>query len=175
MRKMNKWLIIVPVITVMLLTGITAGVALAQDGPGQDIMARAAKILGIDQQKLQNAFTQASADAEAQRLAQLVKDGKITQAQADAWKKWQASKPAAGAAKEKIDAWMKARPDIPALAPPGMKGMPPGPPPSMDEMLAKLVKDGKITQAQADAWKKWQASKPDIPALERPFGPPKAK
>jgi hypothetical protein len=37
-------------------------------------------------------------------------------------------------------------------------------------MLAKMVADGKMTQAQADQYKTWLDSKPDVPALDGPQG-----
>jgi hypothetical protein len=62
-------------------------------------------------------------------------------------------------------AWIKSRPDVPSLEPPGS-------PPShqnMDEMLSKLVEEGKITQQQADQLKAWEAAKPDPSADQQTF------
>jgi type II secretory pathway pseudopilin PulG len=39
---------------------------------------------------------------------------------------------------------------------------------NLDNYLNQLVKDGKITQAQADQFKEWFKDRPDIPAI---FGP----
>jgi len=59
--------------------------------------AKVAGILGIDQAQVEAAFTQARqeirSEAEANRLAKLVADGKLTQEQADQYKAWLDSKP----------------------------------------------------------------------------------
>jgi hypothetical protein len=139
---------------VMLLCG-TVGIALAQDStnPQENMMVRVAQILGISQQKLTDAFKQAQTEFEAQRIAKLVQEGKITQQQADQLKAWESARPDPKTDQQKIEAWMKVRPKIAALEPPAK--------PNVDEMLAKLVKDGKITQAQDDQFKAWEAGKPD--------------
>ena len=143
------------VLSVVLLLCGTIGIAFAQDGtnPQQDMMARVAQILGISQQKLTDAFKQAQTEGEVQRLDKLVQDGKITQQEADQIKAWEAARPDPKADQQKIEAWMKAKPKIAALEPPTK--------PNMEEMLAKLVKEGKITQQQADQLKAWEAAKPD--------------
>ncbi len=73
---------------------LTTGTATS---PQSVLMARVAGILGIDQAKVEAAFTQAQqeirSDAEAARLAKLVADGKLTQEQADQYKAWLDSKP----------------------------------------------------------------------------------
>jgi Na+-transporting NADH:ubiquinone oxidoreductase subunit NqrC len=124
MWKSKKFIIITSLLAAVLLFGTTAGLALAQnenDGPGQgkDIMARVAQILGIDQQKLTDAFKQAQTELKAQRLDNLVKDGKITQEQADQFKAWEAAKPDPKADPQKFDEWLKSRPNIPFPEPPG--------------------------------------------------------
>jgi uncharacterized membrane protein len=108
MWRKRKWLIIaVLAAVIVLVAGIIGGVAYAQssttptpstiDTAKTGIMARVAEILGIDQQKLQDAFNQAQkeqADAAlTARLDSLVKAGKMTQAQADHYKKWWESRP----------------------------------------------------------------------------------
>jgi hypothetical protein len=130
MWKGKKSVILVSVLAAVLLFGATAGITFAQSGtdrpdPNKDILARVAQILGIDQQKLTDAYKQAKSEVKAQNppktrntdefLAALVKDGKITQAQADQYKAWKAQKPA-GDPKTNAEAfktWMKSRPDIP--------------------------------------------------------------
>lgn len=75
---------------------------LAQSGTsntsGNTLIARVAAILGIDQTKLEDAFTQAQKEMRDEALTnyldQLVKDGKITQEQADQYKSWLDQKPA---------------------------------------------------------------------------------
>lgn len=101
--KRNKKLIVVGVVAAaVLLAGTIGGVVLAQssgttDGTGNTLLARVAAILGIDQQELQDAFTQAEKDMRQEaldnRLKSLVDQGKITQDQADQYKTWLDSKP----------------------------------------------------------------------------------
>jgi len=66
------------------------------------LMTRVANILGIDKQRLVDAFEQAQQELRGQaldtKLQELVQDGVITQQQADAY-----------------NAWMKSRPDMPRL------------------------------------------------------------
>jgi polyhydroxyalkanoate synthesis regulator phasin len=169
MWKTKKFLILVPVMAVILLLGVTVGVALAKDGanpkgPGQDILARVAQILGIDEQKLTDAFKQAQAEFEAQRLNKLVEEGKITQEQADQLKAWEAAMPDSKADPQAFDEWLKSKPDMPFLEPPGSP-----PHQNMDEMLAELVEEGKITQEQADQLKTWEAAMPDSKADPQAF------
>jgi hypothetical protein len=97
----------------VLMAGIVGGVALAKSADsstGNTLFARAATILGISEQSLQDAFSQAQKEIQAENLdtylKSLVADGKITQAQADEYKQWWQSKPG----------------DIPALNEPGEFG-----------------------------------------------------
>ena len=146
MWKSKKFIILAAVLAVVLLFGATVGVALAQGGdngpgPGNGVLARVAKILNIDQQKLTDAFKQARTELQAenprvqkspdQLLEQLVKDSKLTQSQADQLKKWWASKPANPKDNpEQFKKWMNSRPtDIPMQGPHGFFGgrrCPPG-------------------------------------------------
>ena len=159
MWKSKKFIILTSVLAVVLMFGITAGVVFAQNGTGgfsQDILARVAQILNIKQQDLANAFKQAQTEFNTQRLDQLVKDGKITQQQANDLKAWEAKRPADPKANpQQFQDWLKSRPNIPALQPP--------PRPNMNEMLDQLVKDGKITQSQANELKAWEAKRPADP------------
>jgi hypothetical protein len=126
-------------------------------GPGDsEMFTRVAQILGIDQQKLSDAFKQAGTELAQKRMddmfAKWVTDGKLTQAQADQYK-----------------TWLKDRPEgVPVF------GMGSGDATRDNEMMSKLLADGKITQAQFDAWKAWIAQKPgfDLPKPERPAGAP---
>ena len=103
--------------------GTVAGVTVlnqAANVSGNDsLMARVAKILGIDQQTLQDAVKQARGDMQNDRLNQylqnLVDQGKITQPQADAFKAWWAAKPTGPETTiQQIQDWMAARPaDVP--------------------------------------------------------------
>ena len=169
MCKTKKSLILIPVMAVVLLLCVTAGVVMAKDGanppgPGQDILARVAQILGIDEQKLTAAFKQAQDEFEAQRLNKLVEEGKITQEQADQLKSWEAARPDPQADPQKFEEWLKSKPNIPSLEPPG-----PQADRNTDEMLANLVEEGKITQEQADQLKAWEAARPDPKADQQTF------
>jgi hypothetical protein len=117
MWRKKKWVIIGVVAAVVILAvGILGGVAYAQSSPtptgadqGKTLMGRVATILGIDQKKVEDAFSQAQKDmrteAEKARLDQMVKNGKLTQKQADDYQ-----------------SWMNSKPDVPAIpnAEPGM-------------------------------------------------------
>jgi hypothetical protein len=112
-------------LSIVLFVCGSIGIAFAQDGtnPQQDMQARVAKILGIDQTKLAAAFKQAQAELQAEMLAKLVKEGKITQQQADQLKAWEAAKPDPKTDPQKFEAWLKAKPDVPLPKP---EGPPPG-------------------------------------------------
>jgi hypothetical protein len=127
----------------------------APGGPyGSAIMDRVAQILNIDKQALADAFKQAEKESGQKRtddmFAKLVTDGKLTQAQADQYKAWLASKPA------------------------NVRGLGFGDATKDNDMMSKLLTDGKITQAQYDAWKTWISQKPNVelPKPERPSGGP---
>jgi polyhydroxyalkanoate synthesis regulator phasin len=121
---------------------------------GGNMLEKVAAKLGIDKTRLEDAFKQVMLEEQQARTSDMfaawVKDGKLTQAQADAYKAWQASKPS----------------DVP--------GFPFFDAAKSTEMLDKLVKDGKLTQAQADAHKAWIAQKPNVelPRPVRPAGAP---
>jgi uncharacterized protein YggL (DUF469 family) len=132
-------------------------------GPGgpagminDNLTARAAQILGIDKSKLTDAFKQAAKAMETERtnamFAAWVSAGKLTQAQADAYKSWMASRPA----------------DVPFIFGGSDNAT------RDSEMMGRLLKDGKLTQAQYDAIKAWLAGKPavDLPKPEKPANVP---
>lgn len=100
----KKWVIIAVVAAVVILTiGILGGVAYAQPptpsgtDSGKTLLGRVAAILGIEQQKVEEAFSQAQKDmqkdAQKARLEQMVKNGKLTQEQADKYQSWLDSRP----------------------------------------------------------------------------------
>jgi hypothetical protein len=112
----KKRLIIISsvVAAVLVVMGLVGNAVFAADptdntstsaNPQNVLMAKVAGILGIEQANLEAAFTQAQkeirSEAEANRMAKLVADGKITQEQADQYK-----------------AWIDSRPDVPALVGP---------------------------------------------------------
>ncbi len=126
-------------------------------GPGagfnSDILARVAAKLNIDKAALEDAFRQVMLEEQQARTNEMfaawVKDGKLTQEQADAYKAWLSAKPA----------------DMPGF--PFFGG-------ANTNMLDRLLKDGKITQSQYDAYKAWIAQKPavELPKPEKPAGAP---
>jgi hypothetical protein len=106
----NKKLITVMVLaaTLVILVGVVGGMAYAATGttatanttandPAKALYARVATILGIDQTKLEAAFTQAQKEMRDEeltsRLKSMVTEGAITQAQSDAYLKWWQSRP----------------------------------------------------------------------------------
>jgi len=101
---MKKRWFLVPIALAMLAIGVfTAGVTLAQDS-GTDststvsrFASRVAAILGVDQAKVQDAMNQASRElhdeAIKSKLDALVKQGQLTQAQADEYLKWYQARP----------------------------------------------------------------------------------
>jgi len=50
-----------------------------------------------------------------QTLEKLYKEGRVTRAQLERYKKWEAERPAIDAGRKAFDAWTKARPEIPHL------------------------------------------------------------
>ena len=122
MRTKRKWLIVAVLAAVIILTaGVIGGVSYAQSNgattnvdPQKSLLGRVAIILGIDQQKVENAFTQAQKEMQDEaldnHLKSLVEQGVITQQQADQYKQW----------------W-QSRPDMPGMDkgfPRGFRGMP---------------------------------------------------
>ena len=142
MWRTKKFIVVVALLAVALVAG-TTGVVLAQDngdgtGPHQELLARVAQILGIDQQKLEDAFQQAVTEKREQlkedfdqKLQEMVNEGTITQEQLN-----------------EFTAWLSAKPDIPMVGPRALKNM---------------VDEGKITQEQLDAFKDWLKARPELP------------
>ena len=130
----SKKFIVVALVAALVLVGATAGVVLAQTGSGDDsqpktllasdnasqpktLLARVAAILGIDQQKVENAFTQARTEMRDEALdnylKNLVDQGKITKEQADQYKAWVKSRPDMSQYQQQLKEWQQARPGIP--------------------------------------------------------------
>ena len=118
MWRKKRWGIVLVLGIVALLFGILSGVVLAQnestgDSSGKTLLARVAAILGIEQQEVEDAFTQAQKEMRDEaldnQLKSLVEKGKMTQEQAGQYKQWWQSKP-----------------DIPGLEPRSYKGLPGG-------------------------------------------------
>lgn len=92
------------VLAIIVLLSGTAVAVKADDGqavtglrPAGKVLDRVAQILNIDKQKLIDAFKQATGEVREQgltdRLDKWVEDGQLTQAEADQYKSWLASKP----------------------------------------------------------------------------------
>ena len=98
MWRRKKFIIVAVLAATVLLVGGISTVAFAETGStdnttsGKTLLARVATILGIDQQTVENAFTQAQSEIRAEALdkylQKLVGEGKITQAQAEQYKAW---------------------------------------------------------------------------------------
>ncbi len=101
MTRKKKIIIVSSVLAALVIFGTIGGIALADNStstnPASTFVTKVASILGIDQTKVQNAFDQAQKEMQSEALdtwlAQQVTDGKITQAQADAYKAWMGAKP----------------------------------------------------------------------------------
>ncbi len=132
----KKKFILIAILVPLVVVGSLVGVALAQTAStdnamvgkslagstanttaGNTLLARVAKILGIDQTKVENAFTQARKDMQNEAmdsyLKNLVTEGKITQAQADQYKTWWQSKPDMTQEKTPLRAWTTKRAEVP--------------------------------------------------------------
>ena len=135
-----------------------AGAVFAQEGPGpgergDSIKDRVAEILGIERGDLDTAMETARSEyREAkhdEKLAALVEQGVITQAQAD-----------------EIDAWHDARPDVMDDIKGYGRGVGRGSMPPVDDdavaaRLSALVEQEVITQADADEILAWHDAKPE--------------
>jgi len=96
---MKKTMVITSLTLAVILLGIFGGIAAAQ-GQGQDkikrgssmLTSRMAEILGIEEDRVEQAFKQAASETRDERmrnyLARLVETGKITQEQADHKLEW---------------------------------------------------------------------------------------
>ena len=93
----KKYVIIGLLVGAVMMAGIVGGVALAQttgaaDSSSTTLMARVAAILGIDQQKVEDAFAKAQQEMQTEamdsQLKALVEAGTLTQEQADQYKTW---------------------------------------------------------------------------------------
>ena len=118
----SKKFILIAVLAVLVLVGSLAGVAFAQtgsasEGSGKTLLARVAAILGIDQQKVENAFAQAQTEMRDEaldnQLKSMVEKGKMTQEQADQYKAWVKARPDTEQYKQQLREWQKTRPGIP--------------------------------------------------------------
>jgi hypothetical protein len=98
---MKKRGIIVIAVTGLVGVGLMAGTVMANGGPidglGDTMPARVAEILGIEQDRVEDAFQQARRDIADEtlqaRLDKLVENEVITQEQADEYAEWFESRP----------------------------------------------------------------------------------
>jgi len=118
----RKKFIVVALLAAVVLVGSTAGVVLAQTENGDDsqpktLLARVAEKLGINQQELEDAFAEAQSEMRDEaldsRLQNLVKEGKITQEEADQYKAWQQARPDMEPFRQQLREWQQARPGMP--------------------------------------------------------------
>ena len=114
----SKKTIIIAVVVGLLLVGSITGVAFAQTGgtntaPGATLLSKVAQKLGIDQQKLENAFTEARKEMQEERLQALVTQGKITQEQLNQYKQWMQSRPDTKPYQDQLKKWQESRPGTP--------------------------------------------------------------
>ena len=96
----KKKVLLIALLAAAVLAVSIGGVVLAQEATapsGNTLLARVAVILGIDQQKVEDAFKQAAREQQSEaltnRLKALVEAGKMTQAEADQYKAWAESRP----------------------------------------------------------------------------------
>src|SRR4030066_1145029 len=135
MRKVQKFVLAIVLVTIMLISSIPA-IALAQEDETPErrgaLIAQVAAILGIDQQELENVMKQAQIELRQEtldaRLQELIAEGTLTQQQAN-----------------ELESWLNARPDVPNI-----------PPRQIKEALEK----GVITQEQEDKLKAGAGPKP---------------
>lgn len=102
MKMRKSWKVVLAALLSAVLVGTVVGGAVAQTAtgdksPANTLLSRVAQILGIDQQKLEDAFNQAQKEMQAEaldaRLKNLVDQGTITQQQADQYKEWWQARP----------------------------------------------------------------------------------
>ena len=120
----KKKFIIGLLVAVLVMIGSLGGVALAQKGDDEvqskSLTARVAEILGIDQQSLEDAFSQARAEMREEaldkHLQNLVDEGIITEEEASEYKGWLDLKPDMSEYKNKMKEWFESKPDIPDMS-----------------------------------------------------------
>ena len=163
MKKKLSIIFVGTVVAVVAAVGAFAGIAAAQsndnDGDSRTFVERVAEILGISSETVESAFAQAKEEMHSERIdakfAELVENGTLTQAEADAIQTWQDSKPEVefnldGADGEGKRGW-------------GHRGFGNGGGMwiGSEDKLDYLVEQGVITQADADSLTEWWDSRPD--------------
>lgn len=130
----KKKLIITVVLAAVLLAGSIGGVALAQTdntdnsdaSQPKTLMERVAEILGVDQQKLEDAFDQAQSEMREEALdtylQKMVDEGKITEEEAEQYKTWWQGKPDMEPYRQQLRDWQESKPDVSIPGPCGRLG-----------------------------------------------------
>ena len=108
---MRKLLVIIPALAALLLTGVIAGTAFAQDESADDDSSTVSRFveilaekLGIDEDQVQTAVEETKAELQAERKAAweqklrdkldaMIEEGTITQEQADEYLDWYLNPP----------------------------------------------------------------------------------
>ena len=117
----KKKFIIGLLVAVLIIGASLGGTALAngndEDSQSDTLLARVAEILGIDQQRVEEAFSQAQSELREERLdgylQNLIDEGIITEDQAIEYKNWLESKPNMEEYRNQIRQWFESRPDVP--------------------------------------------------------------
>lgn len=150
-------LLVMGLIAVGLMTGaILANTEGDEDGnPRHGFASRVAAILGLGEDKVQDAFGQASQEMQdegfQQKMGQLFENGKLTQEQSDEYTNWFLSRP------EGLGYGLG------FIGGPGRGhafgrfGM------NSDRMLDRMVKMGKISEEQAQDYSAWLEARPEGP------------
>ena len=123
MWRKKKFIISLVVIAIAVFASI-GGIAFAQgsgtDSQSDSLLGKVASILGIDQQKVEDAFTQAQQEMQQERqdqmLQNLVDQGILTEDQATQYKDWLNSKPDMSDYNAQMQQWFASKPDLPAGA-----------------------------------------------------------
>jgi hypothetical protein len=126
-------------------------------------------------------------------LDKLLTEGKITAGQASQYRAWEAARPPIDVGRERFDAWMASRPNLPGLPPvrpptgetdktwwhqmdrpvippKGRRDRPARPlRKNVMEMLDQLERDNKITEAQAEQVRRWDKVRPPQAAGQEAF------
>ena len=97
----RRWLIVSAVVGLLAVAIVGAGIVAAQSSDGDSAVsafsARVAAILGLDEQTVDDAITQARKELKEERLQERLDEkvaaGAITQEQADEYMAWIQSKP----------------------------------------------------------------------------------
>lgn len=122
MWRKRKFIIIL-LGTILIIAASIGGVAMAQeseeDSQPDSLLGKVARILGIDQQTVEDAFEQARdemhEEAMDRYLQNLVDEGIISEEKAAEYKAWLESRPDIKEYTDQIKEWMKEKPDIPDM------------------------------------------------------------